>query len=237
MASASTFLSHPNPHTNDAVFSSRNHFHSFRHFASQSNSKFKSKPISFSASATRSEPARSSVSEPISASQTFNVLIIGAGIIGLTIARQFLIGSDMSVTVIDKAVPCSSATGTGKSPTVGEIPVTGVRRGNSGDRIPVGKFGDRIPAAGDRSSSWHLLQLASFATVNHVRHEANKVAHSLAKNAKVALHSVSTCFVPSRDRVARRSEVEFLGLSHGTCTSDSFTGSGLGWPSLRLSDT
>ncbi|KAL6217837.1 hypothetical protein ACLB2K_011054 [Fragaria x ananassa] len=114
MASASTFLSHPNPHTNDAVFSSRNRFHSFRRFASQSNAKFKSKPISFSASATRPEPSRSSVSEPVSASQTFDVLIIGAGIIGLTIARQFLIGSDLSVAVIDKAVPCSGATGAGQ---------------------------------------------------------------------------------------------------------------------------
>ncbi|KAL6219698.1 hypothetical protein ACLB2K_007457 [Fragaria x ananassa] len=47
---------------------------------------------------------------------------------------------------------------------------------------------------------------------------------------------VSTCFVPSREGVARRSEVEFLGPSHGTCTSDSVTRSGLGWLSLRLSD-
>ena len=41
------------------------------------------------------------------------MVIIGAGIIGLTIARQFLIGSDVSVAVVDKAVPCSGATGAG----------------------------------------------------------------------------------------------------------------------------
>lgn len=45
---------------------------------------------------------------------TFDVVIIGAGIIGLTIARQFLLGSDLSVAVVDKALPCSGATGAGK---------------------------------------------------------------------------------------------------------------------------
>lgn len=32
----------------------------------------------------------------------------------MTIARQFLTGSDLSVAVVDKAVPCSGATGAGK---------------------------------------------------------------------------------------------------------------------------
>uniref|UniRef100_A0A2N9HYB3 FAD dependent oxidoreductase domain-containing protein n=1 Tax=Fagus sylvatica TaxID=28930 RepID=A0A2N9HYB3_FAGSY len=41
----------------------------------------------------------------------FDVVIIGAGIIGLTIARQLLIGSELSVAVVEKAVPCSGATG------------------------------------------------------------------------------------------------------------------------------
>lgn len=45
----------------------------------------------------------------------FDVVIIGAGIIGLTIARQFLLGSDLSVAVVDKAVPCSGATGAGEN--------------------------------------------------------------------------------------------------------------------------
>ncbi|KAJ4830452.1 hypothetical protein Tsubulata_036361 [Turnera subulata] len=45
---------------------------------------------------------------------TFDVVIIGAGIIGLTVARQFLVGSDLSVAVVDKAAPCSGATGAGQ---------------------------------------------------------------------------------------------------------------------------
>ena len=54
-------------------------------------------------------------------SRTFDVVIIGAGIIGLTIARQFLIGSDLSVAVVDKAVPCSGATGAGKVYSLGSF--------------------------------------------------------------------------------------------------------------------
>ncbi|EOX93737.1 FAD-dependent oxidoreductase family protein isoform 2 [Theobroma cacao] len=64
---------------------------------------------------TRPKPACYSGSEPLKASsQSFDVVIVGAGIIGLTIARQFLIGSDLSVAVVDKAVPCSGATGAGQ---------------------------------------------------------------------------------------------------------------------------
>ncbi|OVA11064.1 FAD dependent oxidoreductase [Macleaya cordata] len=46
----------------------------------------------------------------------FDVVVVGAGIIGLTIARQFLMGSDdLSVAVVDAAVPCSlGATGAGQ---------------------------------------------------------------------------------------------------------------------------
>lgn len=44
----------------------------------------------------------------------YDVVIVGAGIIGLTVARQFLIGSDLSVAVVDARVPCSGATGAGK---------------------------------------------------------------------------------------------------------------------------
>jgi len=43
----------------------------------------------------------------------YDVVIVGAGIIGLTIARHFLISSDLSVAIIDKKVPCSGATGAG----------------------------------------------------------------------------------------------------------------------------
>ncbi|XP_030934237.1 uncharacterized protein LOC115959794 isoform X2 [Quercus lobata] len=64
---------------------------------------------------TRPEPVTLSGSYPISAeSRSFDVVIVGAGIIGLTIARQFLIGSNLSVAVVDKAVPCSGATGAGQ---------------------------------------------------------------------------------------------------------------------------
>ncbi|OMP07927.1 FAD dependent oxidoreductase [Corchorus olitorius] len=64
---------------------------------------------------TRPEPTRYAGSEPVKAcSHSFDVVIVGAGIIGLTIARQFLIGSDLSVAVIDKAVPCFGATGAGQ---------------------------------------------------------------------------------------------------------------------------
>ncbi|KAF5199717.1 Fad-dependent oxidoreductase family protein [Thalictrum thalictroides] len=56
---------------------------------------------------------------PIISSQSpsfeFDVVIIGAGIIGLTIARQFLKESDLSVAIIDASVPCASgATGAGQ---------------------------------------------------------------------------------------------------------------------------
>ncbi|KAL6125478.1 hypothetical protein ACLB2K_073535 [Fragaria x ananassa] len=40
---------------------------------------------------------------------------------------------------------------------------------------------------------------------------------------------------PGRGRGAERSRIP-EGVSLGTCTSNSVTGSGLGWPSLRLSD-
>jgi len=43
---------------------------------------------------------------------------VGAGVIGLTIARHFLLSSDLSVAVVDKALPCSGATGAGISLTI-----------------------------------------------------------------------------------------------------------------------
>ncbi|XP_010907673.2 uncharacterized protein [Elaeis guineensis] len=43
-----------------------------------------------------------------------DVVVVGAGIIGLTIARQLLLSSSLSVAVVDAGVPCSGATGAGQ---------------------------------------------------------------------------------------------------------------------------
>lgn len=43
-----------------------------------------------------------------------DVVVVGAGIIGLAVARQLLLSSDLSVAVVDAAVPCSGATGAGE---------------------------------------------------------------------------------------------------------------------------
>lgn len=42
-----------------------------------------------------------------------DVVIVGGGIIGLSIARHLLLNSDLSVAVVDASVPCSGATGAG----------------------------------------------------------------------------------------------------------------------------
>lgn len=67
------------------------------------------------AHATRFRPVQVSGSSRVSGSDnpTFDVVIVGAGIIGLTIAHQFLLGSNLSVAVVDAAVPCAGATGAG----------------------------------------------------------------------------------------------------------------------------
>ncbi|KDO58558.1 hypothetical protein CISIN_1g011027mg [Citrus sinensis] len=85
------------------------------------SSFFGKKPLSLSVNKTRPGralgPTGYSRLNPITASSrchTFDVIIIGAGIIGLTIARQLLVGSDLSVAVVDKVVPCSGATGAGQ---------------------------------------------------------------------------------------------------------------------------
>ncbi|MQL85417.1 hypothetical protein Taro_017936, partial [Colocasia esculenta] len=44
----------------------------------------------------------------------YDVVVVGGGIIGLTVARQLLLGSDLSVAVVDARVPCSGATGAGQ---------------------------------------------------------------------------------------------------------------------------
>lgn len=98
--------------------SSANRLRSFSFESSLLGSKIPTKQLSLLVNGnrtTRPEPSRYSVSEPVKASShSFDVVIVGAGIIGLTIARQFLLGSDLSVAVVDKAVPCSGATGAGQ---------------------------------------------------------------------------------------------------------------------------
>lgn len=54
-----------------------------------------------------------------SSPHSHDVVVIGAGIIGLTIAHQLLLHSDLSVAVVDASVPCAGATGAGTNTTRG----------------------------------------------------------------------------------------------------------------------
>ncbi|KAF4383178.1 hypothetical protein F8388_009209 [Cannabis sativa] len=117
MAMSSTFTtSNPYLLQNYVVFSP--HSTPSSTFGYQSTlfaSKLTKKCLSFTAIETRPDSFSRPALNPISASaQTFDVVVVGAGVIGLTIARQFLLGSDLSVAVVDKAVPCSGATGAGQ---------------------------------------------------------------------------------------------------------------------------
>lgn len=49
----------------------------------------------------------------VCATHTCDVVVVGAGIIGLSIARDLLLRSNLSVAVVDAAVPCAGATATG----------------------------------------------------------------------------------------------------------------------------
>ncbi|KAK9993060.1 hypothetical protein SO802_022763 [Lithocarpus litseifolius] len=114
MACSASSIYCPNPNTislSNGVVSDSN-----RLFGTKNSFFLGSKLVSKATRITaRPEPVTLSGSYPISAeSRSFDVVIIGAGIIGLTIARHFLIGSDLSVAVVDKAVPCSGATGAGQ---------------------------------------------------------------------------------------------------------------------------
>ncbi|KAK6940435.1 FAD dependent oxidoreductase [Dillenia turbinata] len=62
----------------------------------------------------RSNSGSPIISASHSQHRSFDVVIIGAGIIGLAIARQILLHSNLSVALVDAAVPCSGATGAGQ---------------------------------------------------------------------------------------------------------------------------
>ena len=65
---------------------------------------------------TRFARLRGASTSSSSSSRSFDVVavVVEAGVIRLTIARQFLLRSDISVAVVDKAIPCSGAIGAGK---------------------------------------------------------------------------------------------------------------------------
>ncbi|RDY08872.1 dadA, partial [Mucuna pruriens] len=83
-----------------------------------SHSTFLSNPTllhSHNITLSSTHPAsRGRFSVSCSSSRAYDVVVVGAGVIGLTIARHFLISSDLSVAIVDKAVPCSGATGAGQ---------------------------------------------------------------------------------------------------------------------------
>ncbi|MFS7944966.1 putative FAD dependent oxidoreductase, FAD/NAD(P)-binding domain superfamily [Helianthus anomalus] len=119
MASISLSLS-PNPNHlyNDTVFSPQSHF--LRRVATVStlSGRHLNNKTSLSTSPEkyrREKLAAVRMSSTVSDSHSYDVVVVGAGIIGLSIARQLLNGSDLSVTVVDAAVPCSGATGAGAS--------------------------------------------------------------------------------------------------------------------------
>lgn len=112
MASHSTFFLNPTTLLNHnniiTTLSSTHHSTSFP-------SSLSSKSLSWKIPTTGNQLVpRFSASSSSSSSQEFDVVIVGAGIIGLTIARQFLLGSDLSIAIVDKGVPCSGATGAGQ---------------------------------------------------------------------------------------------------------------------------
>lgn len=58
-------------------------------------------------------PVVSALNSSSSSPHSYDVVVVGAGIIGLTIAHKLLLDSDLSVAVVDAALPCAGATGAG----------------------------------------------------------------------------------------------------------------------------
>lgn len=118
-AIASTLIPNPNPSSNAIVSSLRSPPSFIASTSCLFGNKFLVKPLL--APTMRAQTKRSDGTAPFrrlkpikASSHTFDVVVVGAGIIGLTIARQFLMESDLSVAVVDAAVPCAGATGAGK---------------------------------------------------------------------------------------------------------------------------
>lgn len=83
--------------------------HHFSVFPSHNNNSMRSLSYKYKLPATGNLLVRS-----CSDDRAFDVVIVGAGIIGLTVARHFLMDSDLSVAIVDKGLPCSGATGAGQ---------------------------------------------------------------------------------------------------------------------------
>ncbi|KAI8523348.1 hypothetical protein RHMOL_Rhmol13G0066000 [Rhododendron molle] len=116
---ASTLIPNPNPSSIATVSSLRSPPSFIASTSCLFGNKFLLKPLL--APTMRAQTKRSDGTAPFrrlkpikASSHTFDVVVVGAGIIGLTIARQFLMESDLSVAVVDAAVPCAGATGAGK---------------------------------------------------------------------------------------------------------------------------
>ncbi|KAJ0567320.1 putative FAD dependent oxidoreductase, FAD/NAD(P)-binding domain superfamily [Helianthus annuus] len=113
MVSISLSLS-PNPNhlLNETVFSS--HFIHRIATVSTLSGRHMIDRTSLSTSPVNYRREKVAAVRTVSDSHSYDVVVVGAGIIGLSIARQLLNGSDLSVAVVDAAVPCSGATGAGQ---------------------------------------------------------------------------------------------------------------------------
>ncbi|KAL6180540.1 hypothetical protein ACLB2K_047202 [Fragaria x ananassa] len=88
------------------------------------------------------------------------------------------------------------------------------------------------PSEGERESQIHFLSRDFWADDGH--DERREGFH--LRDTLLLAPIVSTCFIPSREGLAKRGHIEFFGPTLGTCTSNSIRKSGLWWSSLRLSD-